>query len=105
MTYIKFSDKLHISKSEGISRYLFFCPGCEETHSFPVRTGPGQPEVKCWQFNGDPLVPTFTPSLVMPFPSSHRCHLELTNGKIHYAEDCAHHLAGEVVDMVDMEQW
>ena len=33
-----------------------------------------------------------------------RCHSFVTDGKIHFCADCSHALAGQVVDMKDMDQ-
>jgi len=49
--------------------------------------------------------PTFTPSLLVNdhYPTS-RCHLFLTDGKIQFLSDCHHALAGQTVDMVEIEE-
>lgn len=81
--------------------YIFWCPGCKRVHPYNVN----RKERPCWQFNGDTEKPTFTPSLLVePNYPKHRCHLFLTEGKIHYCGDCFHELAGKVVDMVDVPE-
>lgn len=92
------ATKLRILESEKFKRYLFFCPGCQRTHSYDV--GNTKPS---WNFNGNLELPTFTPSLLcnQHYPSS-RCHLHITNGKIIYCNDCHHELKGQTVDMVDL---
>lgn len=107
--------------------WAFWCPGCRRNHSYciqrknPVDAGP------VWQWNGSEEKPTFTPSLLCTWhqwePPVHagnmdeferapwhqdrvekRCHLFVTDGKIHYCGDCHHELAGKTVPMVDFDK-
>lgn len=72
--------------------YYFYCPGCKCSHVFDSR----------WTFNGDLERPTFSPSLLCnQNDSERRCHLFVREGKIEFLGDCAHHLAGQTVEMVD----
>jgi hypothetical protein len=81
--------------------YMFWCPGCKATHSYAIklyRDG-GNP---VWDFNGNVECPTFSPSLLYETKREsgpHRCHIYLTDGKIHFLPDCTHELAGKVVDL------
>jgi hypothetical protein len=93
-----------------VAGYIFFCPGCNEHHSFSTvqwirrrwnsetrkyeDEGPGP----VWSFNGNMDKPTFSPSLVYP-DKKPRCHLFLTDGRIQYLSDCGHALAGQTVDL------
>lgn len=71
--------KLKIRKLNDDSvMYVFWCPGCQETHSFDV--GPDK-----WKFNGDMEKPSFFPSL-----KYERCHLMLRDGVIQYCGDSRH---------------
>jgi len=69
-----------------------------------------------WNFNGDVNNPTFTPSInektgyyVNPEmyaeakKYSYQCHFVITNGKIHFCSDCSHGLAGQTVDLPEMD--
>jgi hypothetical protein len=48
--------------------------------------------------------PTFTPSLLVnAFHPPSRCHLFITDGKIQFCGDCVHGLAGQTVEMVDVD--
>lgn len=41
-----------------------------------------------------------------PWPQTQKtlvCHSVITDGKIHFCDDCTHELAGKVVDMVNMD--
>ena len=85
-----------IVKIESDCHYMFYCPGCQEYHAYRV------PD---WTFNGNMDRPTFTPSLLhsgKDYPGN-QCYLFVTDGKIHYCSDCDHSLAGQTVDMVDMD--
>lgn len=81
--------------------YDFFCPGCEHFHSF--NTNPKHWNGMVWEFNGDMDKPTFTPSLLNKSPrkggGERVCHIYLTDGRIHFLNDCTHKLAGRVVEI------
>ena len=107
-------------------QYNFWCPGCGHYH--PYRTGwtesdraaqeawykkwkPGKPvQFPTWTWNGSYEAPTFNPSLLIEcegdveyggnIPPS-VCHLYVTDGKIHYLNDCTHALKGQTVEMRD----
>ncbi len=89
--------KLSVWPGQGVTKYLFFCPGCECLHSYDVRTDGKRPN---WSFDGNLESPTFTPSLFYP---DRVCHLFLTAGKLHFLGDCTHKLAGQTVDLPDMD--
>lgn len=85
--------------------WLFWCPGCECTHSFitdPDSDGP------VWTFDGNEERPTFRASLGVKdwdaetgeFLPGYRCHLFVTAGMIEFLSDCKHHLAGQTVPLV-----
>ncbi len=105
-------------------RIYFNCPGCGDTHVLNVKQG-SRP---CWEFNGDYEKPTFTPSVL--YKSGHYmdgntehcwcrwaekhpgeeapfkcciCHSFVTDGKIRYLGDCSHELAGQTIDLPDIE--
>jgi len=100
-------------------RLGFWCPGCEEMHVV----------TSSWTFNGDYDKPTFSPSVLVtnghyvpgqvhttcwctyneehkddPAPfTCERCHSFVINGQIHFLSDCTHKLAGQIVDLKEME--
>jgi hypothetical protein len=109
---------------EGTYGYMFWCPGCKDTHAVNVAAHPnGNRPV--WGFNGDTVNPTFTPSLLVRsghFAPGHpgpecwctynqkhpddpapyvcqQCHTFITNGMIQFLGDCSHHLVGQTVPM------
>lgn len=87
---------------------LFDCPGCKIVHMVWVK----QPEggrYPIWEFNGDMEKPTITPSVSVnanvPIdpPNTHKCHSFITDGKIQFLSDCTHPLAGQTVDLPDLD--
>ena len=84
--------------------YAFRCPGCEHTHVFwtaPPLAGSTKPT---WTFDGNMEAPTFAPSLKNEAPNhsdprQRCCHLNLTAGRVHYANDCTHPLVNTIVDL------
>ena len=99
----------------------FWCPGCCEMHH--VRTAGPTPG---WAFNGDLLVPTVTPSILVTGKQTVKdehgnwtgewvlgqdgkaidavCHSFLTAGELHFLGDCTHALAGKVVPLPDLPE-
>jgi hypothetical protein len=80
-------------------QYRFWCPGCEEIHTYRV----GAKDRPTWTFDGNMEKPTFTPSLLYPSKPV-RCHLFVTNGQIIYCADSQHKLAGKTVDLPDIPE-
>lgn len=93
-------DKLYLI-SDGLLQ--FKCPGCGYGHPFAIKPI-AHPEGKVWEWNGSMSAPTFKPSLIInkDYPSA-LCHLVMTDGKIAFLDDCHHKLAGQTVDMLDVE--
>lgn len=67
--------------------HVIFCPGCEEVHAIDSR----------WTFNGDMVVPTFNPSLLVT--GGKRCHSFIRDGKIEFLNDCSHALKSTTVPL------
>lgn len=114
-----------MSEEEG--RIRFHCPGCGNSHYVEV-VGP-----KAWGWNGSLERPTFTPSVLtwerrwvqddptdtscveteLPgvfrvggsghFEDVRRCHSFVTDGRIQFLSDCAHALAGQTVDLPELD--
>lgn len=95
-------------------RVHFHCPGCgrdhflctaEANHYLDGEKGP------IWGFNGDMDKPTFTPSILTTLPwhnedgsvTNHVCHSFVTDGKIQFLNDCTHQMAGQTVELPEME--
>jgi len=109
--------------SEKGYQYIFVCPGCNEEHAFN--------DVK-WRFNNDYEKPTISPSYLLTYLHSSKernkvskdyhkkhgrwltqkelphdlkdiCHSFIKNGMIQYLGDCTHKLAGQTVELPDIE--
>jgi hypothetical protein len=96
----------------------FDCPGCKAPHVVPT-----EPTANGWGFNGDLALPTLTPSVLVyevrikadadpatvvpPFKPgdvySPRCHSFVRDGRIEFLGDCGHALAGQTVDLPEIE--
>jgi len=74
--------------------YIIYCQGCKCHHVFDDR----------WAFNSDFEKPTFSPSmLVNKDRAESRCHSFVTDGKIQFLSDCFHELAGQTLDLGDID--
>lgn len=85
--------------SEG---YWAYCPGCTFRHFINV-ADTAKPR---WSFSGSLDRPTFSPSLLVRYPYAHEqrvCHSFIVNGQWQFLSDCTHALAGQTVDMVDVD--
>ena len=103
----------------------FDCPGCalvpdrgSKAVILPVDwTPPGlvrfPSEVKPWGFNGDLEKPTFTPSVLSHWeewqgegvpPKHNICHSFVRDGQIQFLGDCTHTLAGQTVDLPELDE-
>lgn len=104
----------------------FNCPGCALSFSrgskmvvLPVTWTPPDMERsplanqhEPWGFNGDLERPTFTPSILSRWkepqgeglpPKQHVCHSFVTDGRIQFLSDCTHALAGQTVELPELE--
>lgn len=111
-------NKLEYIKTENITSadYLFFCPGCEVHHAVWTTN---ETNGCVWNFNGNLELPTFQPSIKISYPTFHEidengfgkegtnythiCHTFITDGKIQFLSDCTHKLAGQTIDMLDID--
>lgn len=96
---------------------MFWCPACNEHHGIPVDGSRG------WTWNGDLDNPTVRPSILVRqtlygpsfetfsnYNGEHPpaiskqgiCHSFVRNGKIEYCGDCTHSLAGQTVELPEM---
>lgn len=102
----------------------FHCPGCDEKHIISVNRTDGP----SWGWNGSTDAPTFTPSVFVrsghfapgqesrecwctyeehfgepaPFKCK-QCHSFVADGRIQFLGDCSHALAGQTVDLPQIE--
>ena len=88
------------------------CPGCETRHVIYVGEWTNHDGVKShgWSFDGNVEAPTFNPSLLV-YEYKHedgvvfqpRCHSFIRKGKIQYLSDCGHKLAGQTVELPEID--
>jgi hypothetical protein len=85
---------------------LVECPACGYGHLF--RTAPHK-DLPVWSFNGDRDRPTFSPSMLVNArthvanPNAILCHSFVREGRIEFLSDCSHSMAGQTVDLPDVE--
>jgi len=83
-----------IKSSPNENKILFECPGCGHAHVVDNR----------WSFNDNFDKPTFKPSvLVSKDDHKRRCHSFVTDGNIIFLNDCHHNLAGQTVELPDLD--
>lgn len=86
--------------------HLAYCSGCKQSHLIPSR----------WRFNGSLEKPTFSPSLLIRYLKvvldegdneiaqiDYTCHSFIVDGKWQYCSDSTHALAGQTVQMEDVD--
>lgn len=87
------------------ANHMFYCPGCKMQHG--VWVSPNKNDLGAsWGFNGDFDNPTITPSILAKYKNENGdqvCHSFVTDGKIQFLGDCTHELAGQTVEMIDVE--
>lgn len=103
------------------------CPGCKAAGQGACHVlTTGEHLSTRWQFNGNVDRPTFSPSLLgrwptwvppvtpenmaqwksAPWPQTkveYVCHSFITDGRIQFLSDCTHQLAGQTVDLPEIE--
>jgi hypothetical protein len=75
-------------------QWHYMCPGCGYIHAL-------SPDVH--QFNGDYEKPTFSPSCLQNWDPTRICHSFIRDGRIQFLSDCSHSLAGQTVDLPEIE--
>lgn len=90
----------------------FMCPGCKCIHFIHDKESVGYPNV-CWTFNGNFDKPTIRASVLTksyrknPDTGKYdieidRCHSFITDGMIQFLSDCQHPLAGQTVELPEI---
>ena len=80
----------------------FVYPGCGHEHSVPIVIS--QFYIYCWGFNGNLEKPTITPSILRyETPGNPRCHSFVTDGKIAFCSDSTHSMAGQTIELPEIE--
>ena len=84
-----------------IDALRFFCPGCQEHHLVTIN-GPNS-RGACWDFNGNYEKPTLHPSVMVSSVTKVVCHSFVTDGRIQFLGDSLHALAGQTVELPEIE--
>ena len=93
----------------------FMCPGCKCSHFINdnLTEIPNLPSNQIWTFNGNFEKPTIRAS-ILQFGYAHnektdkydiiidRCHSFITDGNIQFLSDCQHSLAGQTVELPEI---
>lgn len=95
----------------------FQCPACGEEHKVFIIPPSGYNAR--WRFNGDYNRPTFKPSIKVQYTKYEngfenwehgdksetvKCHSIITDGQISFCGDSTHSLAGQTVDLPQIEE-
>lgn len=92
-------------KSSGKERVQWgiFCPGCRHSHMMGV----GNPSGSNWDFNGNVLKPTFTPSVRVSvgghgsdMAERTLCHSWVSEGRINFLNDSSGHALRDWHDLI-----
>jgi len=88
-------------------KYAFTCPGCQNWHIVTIKANPEDPG-PVWTWNGDTDKPTFHPSILVQSTYGENqekrvCHSYVRNGRIRFLHDCTHDLAGQTVELPEMD--
>lgn len=96
----------HVTNEKGVHYGVRFeCPGCKEAHVVPTL-----PHMRGWVSNDDYERPTLSPSILVHQTKRDdgtivipRCHSFVRDGRIEFLGDCDHALAGQTVDLPEIE--
>ncbi len=97
MAKIKISENIFEGVKYHHTQYLYMCLGCGYEHAFALITEGGH-----HNFNMDLENPTVSPSLLEDY-KDRKCHSFIKNGKIQYLSDCDHGLAGQTIELPELE--
>lgn len=93
-----------------VQYFEFKCPACGHAHNVPINSGENT-----WKMSGTDESPTLEPSILNYIPKekivddktiiekTEVCHLFIRSGQIEYLSDSQHHLAGNIIDMQNIE--
>lgn len=98
MAKIKHVEHIYNGEKYHHDQYHYWCEGCGGEHAFALRHEGGNHD-----FNGDLNSPTVNPSLLENYPPK-VCHSFIRDGKIQYLGDCWHALAGQTIELPDIDQ-
>ncbi len=77
-------------------------PGPIPTRILPVILKGSRKDTGCWSWNGDINNPTIKPS-IRTQNGVDVCHTWINDGKVQFLDDCTHELAGQTLDLLEVE--
>jgi len=98
MAKIKVNENIYDGVKYHHTQYLYMCPGCGYEHAFALKSEGGNHE-----FNMNLEKPTVSPSLLQNFVQGQICHSFVKDGMIQYLSDCTHKLAGQTIELPEIE--
>lgn len=97
MAKIKVNENIYNGEKFHHTQYFYMCLGCGYEHCFALRKDGGHHE-----FNMDLDKPTVFPSLLENRNPNRVCHSFMKDGKIQYLGDCHHSLAGQTIELPEI---
>jgi hypothetical protein len=86
----------------------FRCPGPISNIRLPVLVGMSKTRAgtNCWSWNGDVDKPTIRPSVLHDFRPHDPLvnHIWITDGQVIFLGDSTHELAGQTLDLLDIDE-
>lgn len=93
-----------LGQHNGRQSFYFLCPGCAQLDEPGSKLYAIHTFNDTWTFNGDGDKPTVSPSLlVTDGRPAYRCHSFIEGGQIRFLSDCSHSLAGQTVELPEVE--
>lgn len=85
------------------------CPGIFPDRFIPVQLKGSRKDTGNWSWNGDVDRPTLKPSILTRADFGEEreqkiCHSFVNDGKIQFLSDCTHELAGQTLDLLEVEE-
>jgi len=78
-------------------------PGPIPFRMIPVILKGSRKDTECWSWNGNTERPTLKPSILTQRPNV-KCHTWVNDGKAQFLDDCSHELAGQTVELLEVEE-
>jgi len=78
-------------------------PGPLPYRHIPVILKGTRAGTNCWTWNGDTEKPTLKPSIRTRGGKGVVCHTFVNDGKVKFLTDCSHELAGQTLDLLDVD--
>lgn len=91
--------------AEEATHVMLNMPGPIPTRMIPVQLRGTRAGTGNWSWNGDTERPTLRPSILSRCPPiCECCHTWVNDGKVQFLDDCTHELAGQTLDLLEVEE-